>query len=435
MSLVKVLLCTFAVSVVAAGPAPAQQTGFETRRGADWTTYAEEQAYLAQLDAAQERLRVSQIATTKQGRAMHLVQVDVRRPRPLKQVARRSSILFVCSQHGNEPAGREACLQLMGELTTTHDPELVAGLRRTTVLFVPNANPDGREANTRDNPDGVNVNRDYLEYASIEARAIGEIIRDYKPDLVHDLHEFPPGILDRQVTFLWPRNLNVDRAIYELSLRLSTKYLKDEVEAAGYSSGVYGIDRDGRPIPTLGDQDERILRNYAGLRHSLSILIESNWGPTTPEEAADPRVLNVRRVASQIVPTKASLRFVRDFNAEVRRATRRAPALKTIEGRRQHEPVFFGGADNDPPAPEEVDVTPPCRYDLDAAQAAFAAPLFAIHGIRTERRRGRGVSVPLAQPAEPFIPLLLDARAPHSPLDLPEVEDCGKRALKIRDAA
>lgn len=429
MRLVKVVLFALAFVVTGGAQALAQETGFEARGGADWTTLDEEQAYLAELDAAEQRLRVRQIGTTTQGRPVQLVQVDVRRPLPRARVARRSSILFVCSQHGDEPSGREACLQLMRELATSEDPELVSVLRRTTLLFIPTANPDGRAANTRENADGVDVNRDHLEYATNEGRAIGEVVRDYKPDLVHDLHEFnpTPEVYDSQILYLWPRNLNVDQTVHDLSERLSTDYVREGVEAAGFTTGVYGIwTRNGQPIAQVaGDGDERILRNSAGLRHSLGILVEANQEPTTAEEAADVSVLNLRRVETQVIAADESLDFFGDLVAAVRRATRRAPILKTREGLAQNEPVYFGGADNDlPDAPDEIDLTPPCRYDLDAAQAAAAASLFATHGIRTEPREGGGVSVPLGQPAEPFIPLVLDTRALHSPFDLPEVEVC-----------
>ncbi len=429
MRLVKLVLCALALSVAGTGQALAQETGFEARGGADWTTAEEEQHYLAQLDEAERRLEVSQIGTTKQGRPIQLVQVDARRPRPQERVARRSSILFVCSQHGDEPSGREACLQLMRDVATSDDPELVADLRRTTLLFIPNANPDGRAANTRENADGVDVNRDHLAYATNEGRAIGETVRDYKPDLVHDLHEFNsvPEVYDRQLLYLWPRNLNADQTVHDLSEQLSTEYVKEGVEEAGYSTGVYGIWlRNGQPLAQVaGDQDERILRNSSGLRHSLGILVETNLDPTTPEEEADVKVLNLRRVDSQIVAAEESLNFFSELAVEVRRATRRAPRLKTIEGLEQEEPVFFGGADNVLPDADELDLTPPCRYDLDATQAAAAAPLFDVHDIQTEPLAGGGVSVPLGQPAEPFIPLVLDARALHSPFDLPEVEVCG----------
>ena len=203
-------------------------------------------------------------------------------------------------------------------------------------MFIPNANPDGRAANTRENADGVDVNRDHLAYATNEGRAIGETVRDYKPDLVHDLHEFNsvPEVYDRQLLYLWPRNLNADQTVHDLSEQLSTEYVKEGVEEAGYSTGVYGIWlRNGQPLAQVaGDQDERILRNSSGLRHSLGILVETNLDPTTPEEEADVKVLNLRRVDSQIVAAEESLNFFSELAVEVRRATRRAPRLKTIEG-------------------------------------------------------------------------------------------------------
>ena len=429
MRSLRIAVCTLALCAVAAAPAAAQQTGFEASGGARWTTFEEEQAYLAQLDTEQERLRVRRIGLTQQGRPLHLVQVDAERPRPLERVANRSAVLFVCTQHGDEPSGREACLTLMRELATTDDPQLLAGLRETTVLFIPTANPDGRQANTRGNAAGVDINRDHLVFATAEGRAIGETVRDLRPDLVHDLHEFGPRprVYDRQLLYLWPRNLNVDDAVHDLSVELSTRYVAPGAEAAGFTTGVYGIwTLDGRPIAQVaGDEDERILRNAVGLRHSLGILVEASDAPSTPEEVADVRVLNRRRVTSQLQAASDSLRFLRDRAPDVRRATRRAPARKATEGLDQSFPAFFAGADNDLPDDSEIALPPPCRYDLTAEQAALVAPTLAVHGIRSVANEGGGISVALDQAAEPVIPLLLDARAKRSPVDATPVVDCG----------
>ena len=145
MRLVKLVLCALALSVAGTGQALAQETGFEARGGADWTTAEEEQDYLAQLDEAERRLEVSQIGTTKQGRPIQLVQVDARRPRPQERVARRSSILFVCSQHGDEPSGREACLQLMRDVATSERP----GARRRPAQDDPVVHPQREPGRAR----------------------------------------------------------------------------------------------------------------------------------------------------------------------------------------------------------------------------------------------------------------------------------------------
>ena len=86
-SLRTALLCAVALSVVGAAEAAAQDTGFEARDGATWTTNEEEQDYLRELDADQRRLRVQRIGVTSRGLPLDLVQVDVNRPRPLERVA------------------------------------------------------------------------------------------------------------------------------------------------------------------------------------------------------------------------------------------------------------------------------------------------------------------------------------------------------------
>ncbi|MGI8778674.1 MAG: carboxypeptidase, partial [Solirubrobacteraceae bacterium] len=67
---------------------------------------------------------------------------------------------------------------------------------------------------------------------------------------------------------------------------------------------------------------------------------------------------------------------------------------------------------------------PPCAYDITAAEAARMQGMFALHGIVTEPRGG-DVRVSPAQPAQPRIPLLLDADARFSPVDGRRVEGCG----------
>jgi hypothetical protein len=71
--------------------------------------------------------------------------------------------------------------------------------------------------------------------------------------------------------------------------------------------------------------------------------------------------------------------------------------------------VYFGGADNQEPAPEDVVDPPPCGYRLTPAQAAEHRTVLDLLGVRT-RRSGGGAFVPMGQAAEPVIPLLLDAR-------------------------
>jgi hypothetical protein len=413
----------------------APTTGFEQRNGASWTTHSEEVAFLEAVAAASPRVRLDQIGTTGNGLPLHLVTLHIstlrqgqapkgrgRSPKRPDTVAQQGPItLFICSQHGNEPAGRETGLQLLRDLAFTTDEVLVEQLAAQTVLVIPSANPDGRAANTRENAAGVDINRDHLNLTTPEAQAIAAIIRDWSPDLVLDLHEYGPSIpalYDDDILYLWPRNLNADAQVRDLSRTLAEQYIAKGAEAAGYTADEYGLATVGNQTlrvgddnlnQTAGDEDEGICRNLMGLRHSLGILVESavTENPRqSPEELVDPATRNRRRVASQVQVTADTLRFMREQGDLAKYASDGAP----LRAARSSAPVYFYGADNDPPTPAEIQDPAPLRYDITSADAETLRTVFELHGIRSAPADG-GVSVALAQPARPVIPLLLDGRA------------------------
>ena len=393
-------------------PDSAPRTGFEQRDGASWTTHEEELAFLTAVSAS-SRVRREQIGQTLQGRPLHLLTVA----RPGSQSARPTTMV-IGSQHGNEPAGRETALAWLRDLAFTEDPLLLAQLSDQSVLFVPSANPDGRAANSRGNAAGVDVNRDHLALTQPETQALGTVLRDLSPHLALDLHEYGPSVpvlYDDDVLYLWPRNLNVDAQVRDLSRTLAREYIGKGARAAGYTADEYGLYKVGEQevTETAGGKDERICRNTVGLRHGLGVLVESavSQDPRRgPAELLSTAAVQRRRVASQRQVLADTLRFMREQGDLAAAASTGAAVRKAREGAERSAPVYWAGADNDPPAATDVLFPPPSGYRLTAAQADQTAELLALHGITGARQGNGDLIVSMAQSAEPLIPLLLDAR-------------------------
>ena len=419
------VLVASAIAPASAGRSEPPRTEFEDGEGAEWTSHEGELSFLAAVDEASDRVLVETIGRTKEGRPLHLVRLGYPTPAPRTTALRRPTTLFVCTQHGNEPAGREACLQRLRDLAFTDDAELIAQLRDQTILFVPSANPDGREANGRGNADGTDINRDHLNLVTPESRAVAAVVRDWQPEAVVDLHEYGPSLpalYDDEVLVLWPRNLNVDEEVHAQAKELALDFITTDEESAGYTTDEYGqyelADQDIHQ--SAGDGDEGIARNTMGLRHSLGILVETrvDGDPRNgPQELEDPAV-RLRRVAAHTVAVDATLRFMRERGDEVVQVTATARKKAVEEGRLRNEPVYFGGADNAEPAEDQVQDPPPCGYELSKGELKGLRRTLSLLGIRA-----RGTYVAMAQQTEPLIPLLLDERgARHSAAAEPDME-------------
>lgn len=95
-------------------------------------------------------------------------------------------VLLTGGVHGNEPAGTEMLLQLAESMS--REPEKYDGFYFD---IIPLVNPWGWVFDTRHNCEGIDINRDFASFNSLEARLIREFTRGKSYDLVIDFHEDP----------------------------------------------------------------------------------------------------------------------------------------------------------------------------------------------------------------------------------------------------
>ena len=200
------------------------------------------------------------------------------------------------------------------------------------------------------------------------------------------------------------------------------------MEAGGYSWDEYGQQKVGdyHVEQTAGDGDEGIARNAMGLRHSLGVLAETrvDADPTNSlTEAIDEAEVNRRRVESHAILAYEALRYLDDSGAAAARSPAAATA-KAREGAARDQPVYFGGADNAEPAPEDVVFPPPCGYALTAEQYATVADALALLGAKARVAADGSAFVGMAQAAEPVIPLLLDGRGTRHSVEGTPLDSC-----------
>ncbi|WP_341886945.1 M14 family metallocarboxypeptidase [Variovorax sp. YR752] len=195
----------------------------------------------------------------------------------------RPTVLLIGQQHGDEPAGAEALLVLARQIA---QGPLAPLLDRLNVIVLPRANPDGAQDGRRATASGLDANRDHLQLRTPEAQAIAALWRDYQPAVVVDAHEYPPiepyrerfgAVARADVLLQYATTANMHEFVTRAAHEWFRPPLLDSLAREGLTVDWYHTlatapgDRRvamGGPRPDTG-------RNAAGLRHAVSLLIET----------------------------------------------------------------------------------------------------------------------------------------------------------------
>lgn len=147
-------------------------------------------------DQGSGRMTLGSIGKSWKGRDLWMVTLHD----PTVDPAATKRIVYICRQHGHEPASTEAALSFVDTLVHADSQSaLGACLRAVTVYIIPMANPDGAERFLRHNAHDIDINRDWLKQTQPETRALMSAIKQIRPDEITDQHELFPD--DRRGDF------------------------------------------------------------------------------------------------------------------------------------------------------------------------------------------------------------------------------------------
>jgi hypothetical protein len=300
----------------------------------DFTTEAELSQFLHRKIAPSPNVSWRRLGRTAGGRDMHLLVLtqDGRSDPQSIAANRKPNIWFIAQQHGNEPAGAEACLELLRRLVST---DLRQILERVNVMVVPRANPDGAAASQRETASKADMNRDHLSLHLHETQKLHAAMNDYPPTVVIDAHEFTAaGRWVDRYGVAEASDVLVQSASHPGFADSLKRVSKEVFEPALQSAwAMYGLKhfsyhtlnvQGSQSFVQMGGNFSGIGRNAMGLMGAVSILIETRGVGIGKDNYP-------RRVASQVVSMIAVLK-ASAANAEALRSAQREARRHPIAG-------------------------------------------------------------------------------------------------------
>jgi Zinc carboxypeptidase len=293
----------------------------------DFTTEAELSQFLHRKIAPSPNVSWRRLGRTSGGRDMHLLILtqDGRSDPVSVASSRKPNIWLIAQQHGNEPAGAEAALEVLRRLVST---DLRQVLERVNVMVVPRANPDGAANFVRETASKMDMNRDHMHLSLNETQKLHTALNDYPPSVVLDAHEFT-------VAGRWVERYGATQAsdvlfqsashpgVADSLKRASKELLEPALQTAWANYGLkpyvyHTLNVQGpQNFVQMGGNFSGIARNAMGFMGAVSLLIETRGVGIGKENYS-------RRVATHVISMVAVLRASAANAESLRSALREA---------------------------------------------------------------------------------------------------------------
>jgi hypothetical protein len=268
--------------------------------------YDDVMAFVREVSAASpQTIRLTTFGYTFEGKPLPLIvvgHVTAATPEAVKQSG-KTRIYLQGNIHAGEVEGKEALQMLLRELGRG---EHARWLQSSVLLIAPIYNADGNDhvkmternaqngpiggVGTRENAQGLDLNRDHMKLESPEARSFAALFREYDPQLAVDLHTTNGTYHAYQLTYSPPLHPNTAAPIVDWLRKDWLPAITQQIKSKdGWDFYYYG-NLEGGGTPGEGrrgqtdtrergwytfDHRPRFNNNYIGLRNRLAILSEA----------------------------------------------------------------------------------------------------------------------------------------------------------------
>lgn len=187
--------------------------------------------------------------------------------------------------HGNEPAGDQAMLALLGKMDA-NQTWAASVLDKAEIMILPRYNPDGTAYFQRTLATNYDPNRDHTKLARQQTRDIKKTFTSFAPHVVADMHEYGASarygglyVPGADALYAAAKNLNINQEIRTLSEELFAPAIGADLEAKGlrwepYVTGATSMEANSIITYYEAGSDAKIGRNGMGLTQCITFLFE-----------------------------------------------------------------------------------------------------------------------------------------------------------------
>ncbi len=270
------------------------QTKAEASNFTATSTHAEVMAFIRDLQARTDRMRVETLGTSTEGREIPLLVIGNSAPSSPAEMHhdKRAVVYFQADIHAGEVEGKDAALMVARELTLG---DAAKYLDRLVVLIAPIFNPDGNDkinvanrtnqngpaggVGDRFNGQNLDLNRDGVKLETPEVRGlVQQVLTRWDPVFFLDSHTHNGSYHQEPVTWIWGLNPNGDAAIFDYMAGTVWPAIEKQMRERYHTLTLPHGDFLDVKKPELGwtplGPEPRYLSNYVGLRNRLAVLDE-----------------------------------------------------------------------------------------------------------------------------------------------------------------